>query len=68
VNISDTGTGMSEDQIKTLFSRFKTRLDLSSNNTGIGLAISKSIADFHDIEITVSSEKGKGSRFSFFIP
>jgi signal transduction histidine kinase len=68
VNISDTGTGMSEDQIKTLFSRFKTRLDLSSNNTGIGLAISKSIADFHDIEITVSSEKGKGSRFSFFFP
>jgi signal transduction histidine kinase len=68
VTISDTGRGMTEEQKSTLFSRFKTRLDTASNNTGIGLAISKSIADFHNIEITVTSEIQKGTRFSFQFP
>jgi signal transduction histidine kinase len=68
IDISDTGKGMSEEQISTLFSRFRTRLDISSNNTGIGLAISKSIADFHGIEISVYSEINKGTCFSFIFP
>ena len=68
VTISDTGIGMTDEQMNTLFSRFKTRLDISSNNTGIGLAISKSIADFHGIEINVTSEIQKGSIFSFVFP
>jgi signal transduction histidine kinase len=68
VTISDTGKGISEEQIGTLFSRFRTRLDISSNNTGIGLAISKSIADFHKIEINVNSEIKKGTIFSFVFP
>ncbi len=59
---------MSKDQMATLFSRFTTRLDVSRNNTGIGLAISKSIADFHEIGITVSSEIQKGTSFSFIFP
>jgi signal transduction histidine kinase len=65
VTISDTGKGMTSEQISTLFSRFRTRLDISSNNTGIGLAIAKSIADIHEIEINVNSEILKGSIFSF---
>jgi signal transduction histidine kinase len=68
VTISDTGRGMTKEQMSTLFSRFRTRLDISSNNTGIGLAISKSIADFHAIEIKVSSEIQKGTCFSFVLP
>jgi signal transduction histidine kinase len=68
VQISDTGTGMTDEQMHTLFSRFRTRLDISSNNTGIGLAISKSIADFHGIQINVSSEIQKGTCFSFVFP
>jgi signal transduction histidine kinase len=68
VTISDTGTGMTDEQMNTLFSRFRTRLDISSNNTGIGLAISKSIADFHGIEINVTSEIQKGTCFSFVFP
>ena len=59
---------MTDVQMNTLFSRFKTQLDINSNNTGIGLAISKSIADFHGIEIKVSSEIQKGSIFSFVFP
>ncbi len=68
VTISDTGTGMTDVQINSLFSRFKTQLDINSNSTGIGLAISKSIADFHGIEIKVSSEIQKGSIFTFVFP
>jgi signal transduction histidine kinase len=68
VTISDTGTGMTEEQMGTLFSRFSTRLDINSNNTGIGLAISKSIADFHAIEINVTSEIKAGTSFSFIFP
>jgi signal transduction histidine kinase len=68
VTISDTGRGMTGDQLSELFSRFRTRLDITSNNTGIGLAISKSIADFHGIAISVSSEIQKGTCFSFLFP
>ncbi|MCX6320461.1 MAG: HAMP domain-containing sensor histidine kinase [Bacteroidia bacterium] len=65
VTISDTGSGMTEAQKDTLFSRFKTKLETNGNNTGIGLAISKSIADFHRIEISVDSIIQKGTSFSF---
>jgi signal transduction histidine kinase len=68
VTVSDNGRGMTKEEMGTLFSRFKTRLDASSNNTGIGLAISKSIADFHGIRINVTSETGKGTVFSFVFP
>ena len=68
VLVSDTGRGMTESQKSTLFSRFKTRDRNSSEGTGIGLAIAKTIADFHKIEISVSSELGKGTKFSFIFP
>lgn len=68
VNINDTGKGFTEEQISNLFSRFKTRRNNDENGTGIGLAIAKSIADFHDINITVKSETDKGTVFSFLFP
>ena len=66
--ISDTGKGLTEKQKNTLFSRFKMRNMESEESTGIGLAISKTIADFHNIEVSVSSESGKGTKFSFIFP
>jgi signal transduction histidine kinase len=68
VTVSDSGKGMSEAQISTLFSRFKTRAENNADGTGIGLAIAKSIADFHSIEILVRSEISKGTVFSFRFP
>jgi signal transduction histidine kinase len=38
------------------------------DGTGIGLAITKSIADFHKIDVSVSSEVEKGTTFSFIFP
>jgi len=68
VSVCDTGRGMSREQLDKLFSRFSTRLDPSGDSTGIGLAITKSIADFHDIAVRVISEPGKGTQFFFFFP
>lgn len=68
LSISDTGRGLNEVQKQSLFERFKMRDPASREGTGIGLAISKTIADFHNIEVSVSSESGKGTVFSFLFP
>ncbi len=68
ITISDTGKGLTESQMSELFSRFKMRNENSVDGTGIGLAIAKSIADFHKIEVNVASEPGKGTIFSFYFP
>jgi signal transduction histidine kinase len=68
INISDTGRGLTEEQKSTLFSRFRTRDKNSGEGTGIGLAIAKTIADFHRIDIQVKSEIEKGTTFSFIFP
>ena len=68
VYIIDTGNGMTDSQMRTLFSRFKTKVGNESEGTGIGLAIAKTIADFHGIEINVSSIVDKGTSFSFRFP
>lgn len=68
VTIADTGRGMTEKQLEIIFSRFRTKLDPDSDSTGIGLAITKSIADFHGIVIKVKSQPGKGTEFSFIFP
>jgi signal transduction histidine kinase len=65
VSIADTGKGMTEEQQKYLFSRFRNRLSVDEKGYGIGLAITKSIADFHNIDIIVKSEIGNGTTFSF---
>ncbi len=68
VVISDNGTGMTEEQLGYLFERFRSLKQPGNNGTGIGLAITKTIADFHNISISAESKSGKGTTFSFTIP
>ncbi len=65
VKIADTGTGISEENRKKLFSPFFTT---KRNGTGLGLAITYRIIENHRGTITVESEPGKGSTFTIRIP
>ena len=67
VSVTDTGIGIQDKDISKIFERFYQAGDASSfftPGTGIGLALSKGIMDMHHGKIEVSSEVGKGSRFS----
>lgn len=64
VKITDTGIGIESSQLDAIFERFK-RLDKTNpDGYGLGLPIVKTIAQFHDIHLTVDSEPGKGTEFS----
>lgn len=66
--IKDTGIGISNDELPFIFDRFK-KTNLSENvGYGLGLAIVKSICVYQGIEITVSSELGKGTVFTLTFP
>lgn len=71
VEVSDTGIGISEENIKLLFKKF-SRLDNTKKKaiegTGIGLYFSKLLVKLHGGEIWVTSKINKGSKFSFSIP
>lgn len=68
VIIADNGRGMTPKELDQLFERFRKKLNPNQDSTGIGLAITKSIADFHDIVISVTSKPGEGTRFTFIFP
>lgn len=71
ISVSDNGPGIPEDQQQHLFERF-TRGDAGLTQrvggTGLGLAISKSLVELHRGTISVDSEVGRGSTFSFRLP
>jgi len=68
VTVADTGIGISEEQLRNLFSRFNSKSNVDEDHVGIGLAITKTIADFHNVIITVESKVDLGSTFSFLFP
>jgi signal transduction histidine kinase len=68
VTVTDNGAGLSKAQLENLFLRFKSRTGAKQEGTGIGLAITKAIADSHQIKISVSSEEGSGTEFLFIFP
>jgi two-component system CheB/CheR fusion protein len=68
--VSDTGIGMSEDDLKLVFERFKRteQAHKKYEGTGLGLAITKGLLDLLGGDISVHSEVGRGSVFTFTIP
>ncbi len=71
VDVTDTGIGMSQEQLEKLFEEF-TQADASITKrfagTGLGLAICKRLAIMLGGDITVESKLDKGSRFTLQVP
>ena len=66
--VSDTGVGISEENLTRLFSKFEQfgrKEDPKNKGTGLGLAIAKGLVDKHGGEIWAESELGKGTIFYF---
>ena len=70
VTVKDNGTGISQDDIGYIFDRFY-RADRSrkrESGSGLGLSISKWIAETHNGTIEVESQPSMGSQFSIKLP
>lgn len=70
ITVTDTGRGIKKEDIDRLFKKFE-RLEEDRNTsiegTGIGLAITESLAELMGGKITVISDYGKGSTFKFVV-
>lgn len=71
ISVSDTGIGIPENKMPTLFKRFH-QVDMSLTReyegSGIGLSLVKSLVEMHGGTISVVSEYGKGSEFRIKLP
>ncbi len=70
-HVIDTGVGLSQEQIARLFERFvqvHAADRLRSQGSGVGLALSRSIARELGGDITVTSSVGRGSTFTLQLP
>lgn len=69
VSIQDNGRGITQEQKKTLFEKYTSHSKkFRQVGTGLGLYISKHIAEAHGGKIYVESQDGLGSTFTFEIP
>ncbi|WP_455366382.1 ATP-binding protein [Kaarinaea lacus] len=70
-SVSDTGIGLTSKEAAKIFDAF-TQADSSTTReyggTGLGLAISRNFCQLMGGDLTVTSEKGKGSKFSIVLP
>jgi PAS domain S-box-containing protein len=72
ISVSDDGIGIAREllpRIFDLFSQGRAAADLSQGGLGLGLAISKTLAELHGGTLTAESDgEGRGSRFKLTLP
>ena len=69
--VTDTGIGIDPSQFKLLFEPFKqldSRLSRQYDGTGLGLALTRKLAQLHGGDVTLKSKLGEGSSFTLFLP
>ncbi|CCQ10085.1 Hpt sensor hybrid histidine kinase [Pseudoalteromonas luteoviolacea B = ATCC 29581] len=70
-SVSDTGVGMTTEQVAAIFTRFKqadNSITRRFGGTGLGLSITKNLIELMKGTISVQSEQGKGTTFTVFLP
>ena len=66
--ISDTGTGISPDDIEKIFEPFYTKKKMGRSGTGLGMAVVWGTVKDHNGYIDVQSTEGKGTIFTLYFP
>jgi signal transduction histidine kinase len=71
VSVEDTGVGIPREDLHDIFDKYaqaRSRATRSEKGTGLGLYITRQLVELHGGKISVQSEVGRGSTFSFTIP
>ena len=68
VIVADTGRGIAPTALPHIFERFYQAKDHRQKGSGLGLSIAQWVAKAHGGQITVTSEQGKGSTFTLWLP
>ncbi len=71
ITISDTGIGIAEDKFERIFQSFEQAEGSTAREyggTGLGLAVTKQLVEIHGGKITLQSQIGVGSQFTFTLP
>ena len=70
ISVSDTGVGISEEDLPHIFKRFYTcnKKTQPQHGTGLGLSLVKAIARSHGGHVNATSRPGKGSTFTVTLP
>ncbi|MBV8779786.1 MAG: PAS domain-containing protein, partial [Phycisphaerae bacterium] len=71
IDVSDTGIGISEQELAPIFDRFYRAKDprvAKITGSGLGLALAREIARLHGGDISVQSDLNKGSTFTLTVP
>ncbi|MFW6351269.1 MAG: sensor histidine kinase, partial [Bacteroidota bacterium] len=71
ISISDTGIGMNEEKVASLFRLSKVKSEDGTNGeegTGLGLIISHEFARMHGTQLYIDSSPGEGTIISFYLP
>ena len=68
VSVFDTGSGIPQEYLPHIFDKFVQVSGAAAGGAGLGLAISRLIVEAHGGQISVQSEVGQGSTFTFTLP
>jgi signal transduction histidine kinase len=71
VAVSDTGIGIADDDREVIFEEFRQLgggYERVVEGTGLGLSLTRRFVEMHGGQIDVTSEMGKGSTFTFWLP
>jgi PAS domain S-box-containing protein len=69
--VSDTGIGIPEDKLNSIFERFKQAEDHTTRNyggTGLGLSIAKQLVELQGGQMSITSKLDKGTQVMFTLP